>query len=140
MGRPPKIRRSTVLPGLGLSLGITWFYLGLIVLIPLGGLFLQAASVSARIDRASTAGRALLRRVGLGECGFMAISGCRGRRRYTGRKGSRVNTSRPASAAVLRAGYWRGRYYYASWLEFVLFFAGYIVVMRWILPRFGVPT
>jgi len=27
-----------------------------------------------------------------------------------------------------------------GWLEFVLFLAGYIVVMRWILPRFGVPT
>jgi len=27
-----------------------------------------------------------------------------------------------------------------QWLEFVFFFAGYIVVMRWVLPRFGVPT
>jgi hypothetical protein len=27
-----------------------------------------------------------------------------------------------------------------GWLEFLLFFAGYIVVMRWILPRFGVPS
>jgi sulfate transport system permease protein len=54
------IRRSTVLPGLGLSLGITWFYLGLIVLIPLGGLFLQAASVSpADLWRAVSTPRAL---------------------------------------------------------------------------------
>lgn len=60
MGHPIKIRRSTVLPGLGLSLGITWFYLGLIVLIPLGGLFLQAASVSASaLWRAVSAPRAL---------------------------------------------------------------------------------
>ena len=27
-----------------------------------------------------------------------------------------------------------------EWLELVLFFVGYIVVMRWILPRFGMPT
>ena len=27
-----------------------------------------------------------------------------------------------------------------QWLEIILFFAGYILVMRWILPRFGVPT
>jgi hypothetical protein len=27
-----------------------------------------------------------------------------------------------------------------EWLEIVLFFAGYFVVMRWVLPRFGVPT
>jgi hypothetical protein len=27
-----------------------------------------------------------------------------------------------------------------QWLEILLFFVGYIVVMRWILPRFGVPT
>jgi sulfate transport system permease protein len=60
MGRPLKIQRSMVLPGLGLSLGITWFYLGLIVLIPLGGLFLQAASVSATdLWRAVSAPRAL---------------------------------------------------------------------------------
>jgi sulfate transport system permease protein len=57
---PIKIRRSTVLPGLGLSLGITWFYLGLVVLIPLGGLFLQAASVSVSdLWRAVSAPRAL---------------------------------------------------------------------------------
>jgi hypothetical protein len=27
-----------------------------------------------------------------------------------------------------------------DWLEIVIFLAGYILVMRWILPRFGVPT
>ena len=27
-----------------------------------------------------------------------------------------------------------------GWLEFLLFLAAYIVVMRWVLPRFGVPT
>jgi len=27
-----------------------------------------------------------------------------------------------------------------EWLMLILLFAGYIVVMRWILPRFGVPT
>jgi hypothetical protein len=27
-----------------------------------------------------------------------------------------------------------------DWLEAVLFIAGYFVVMRWLLPRMGVPT
>lgn len=27
-----------------------------------------------------------------------------------------------------------------AWLEIVLFFAGYLAIMRWVLPRFGVPT
>jgi hypothetical protein len=27
-----------------------------------------------------------------------------------------------------------------DWLWFVVFFAAYIVLMRWVLPRFGVPT
>lgn len=27
-----------------------------------------------------------------------------------------------------------------EWLEVILFLAGYIVVMRWVLPRLGVPT
>jgi hypothetical protein len=27
-----------------------------------------------------------------------------------------------------------------EWLWFVVFFAAYIVLMRWVLPRFGVPT
>jgi len=28
----------------------------------------------------------------------------------------------------------------AGWLWPILFFAAYIVLMRWVLPRFGVPT
>jgi hypothetical protein len=27
-----------------------------------------------------------------------------------------------------------------DWLWFVAFFAAYIVLMRWVLPRLGVPT
>lgn len=27
-----------------------------------------------------------------------------------------------------------------AWLEIILFFAGYFAIMRWVLPRFGVPT
>jgi hypothetical protein len=27
-----------------------------------------------------------------------------------------------------------------EWLEIVLLFAGYLALMRWVLPRFGVPT
>jgi len=27
-----------------------------------------------------------------------------------------------------------------EWLAIVLFFAAYLVIMRWVLPRFGVPT
>ncbi len=27
-----------------------------------------------------------------------------------------------------------------EWLIFVLVFGGYIALMRWVLPRFGVPT
>src|ERR1043166_9421722 len=37
-------RRRTAIPGFGLTLGITIFWLSLIVLIPLGALFLKAAS------------------------------------------------------------------------------------------------
>src|SRR3954447_1807718 len=36
-------RPRSILPGFGLTLGVTLGYLGLIVLIPLAGLFLQAA-------------------------------------------------------------------------------------------------
>jgi sulfate/thiosulfate transport system permease protein len=36
----------TILPGIGPSLGFTLFYLGLVVLLPLGGLLLRAAGVS----------------------------------------------------------------------------------------------
>ena len=27
-----------------------------------------------------------------------------------------------------------------EWLLIVLFFAAYLAIMRWVLPRFGVPT
>ncbi len=27
-----------------------------------------------------------------------------------------------------------------DWLEFLLLAAGYVALMRWVLPRFGVPT
>lgn len=27
-----------------------------------------------------------------------------------------------------------------EWLGFILFFVAYIVLMRWVLPRLGVPT
>ena len=35
------LRKPSVLPGFGLTLGFTLFYLSLIVLIPLAGLFLE---------------------------------------------------------------------------------------------------
>ena len=28
----------------------------------------------------------------------------------------------------------------SGWLWFIVFFGGYIVLMRWVLPRLGVPT
>jgi hypothetical protein len=28
----------------------------------------------------------------------------------------------------------------SDWLWFIGFFAGYIILMRWVLPRFGIPT
>jgi sulfate transport system permease protein len=40
-------KKRSVLPGFGLTLGYTIFYLSLIVLIPLGALFLKSASLSA---------------------------------------------------------------------------------------------
>jgi sulfate transport system permease protein len=39
------IRRPSVIPGFGLALGFTLAYLGLIVLVPLAGLFLRTASM-----------------------------------------------------------------------------------------------
>jgi sulfate transport system permease protein len=39
-------KQRSVLPGFGLTFGFTLFYLGLIVLIPLAGLFLKSASIS----------------------------------------------------------------------------------------------
>lgn len=41
-----KFKQYSVLPGFGLSLGFTIFYLGLIVLIPLSGLFLKTSTLS----------------------------------------------------------------------------------------------
>ncbi len=41
----PEWRRPAVIPGFGLAMGITIAYLGLIVLIPLAGLFLRSASL-----------------------------------------------------------------------------------------------
>jgi sulfate transport system permease protein len=38
--------RRRILPGFGLSLGFSWFYLGLLVLVPLSGLFLGTFTLS----------------------------------------------------------------------------------------------
>ncbi len=38
--------RRRILPGFGLSLGFSWFYLGLLVLVPLSGLFLRTFTLS----------------------------------------------------------------------------------------------
>lgn len=46
MTKSTKANRKRVLPGFGLSLGYTVFYLALIVLIPLSTLFLKTASMS----------------------------------------------------------------------------------------------
>jgi len=40
------LKRKSILPGFGISLGFTVFYLSLIVLIPLAGLFLKTASMT----------------------------------------------------------------------------------------------
>lgn len=42
----PSTKKRRVLPGFGLSLGFTIFYLSIIVLLPLAGLFIQSASLS----------------------------------------------------------------------------------------------
>ena len=57
---PPLRRHPRVLPGLGLGMGVTLFWLGLIVLIPLAGVFLRAAVISDEAARES-AGIALCR-------------------------------------------------------------------------------
>jgi sulfate transport system permease protein len=44
--RAARFRHSRVLPGFGLTLGLAVFYLSLIVLIPLSGLFLKTATTS----------------------------------------------------------------------------------------------
>jgi sulfate transport system permease protein len=40
------LRRTRVLPGFGITAGVTWTYLGLIVLLPLGALAAKAATLS----------------------------------------------------------------------------------------------
>ncbi len=42
-----RFKKRSVLPGFGLTFGYTIFYLSLLVLIPLGGLFLKSSSLSA---------------------------------------------------------------------------------------------
>ena len=44
--KPALLKRHSVLPGFGLSLGYSVLYLSLLVLIPLAGLFLKSASLS----------------------------------------------------------------------------------------------
>ena len=41
-----KLKKPSVLPGFGITLGITLFYLSIIVLIPLSGLFMKTAEMS----------------------------------------------------------------------------------------------
>jgi sulfate transport system permease protein len=41
-----QLKRQSVLPGFGLTMGFTLFYLSLFVMIPLSGLFLKSASLS----------------------------------------------------------------------------------------------
>jgi sulfate/thiosulfate transport system permease protein len=54
------IKQPSVLPGFGLTLGVTVTYLGLLVLIPLGALFLKSASVTPeQIWAIATSPRAL---------------------------------------------------------------------------------
>jgi len=40
------LKKPSILPGFGLTMGFTLLYLGLIVLIPLSGLFLKTAGLS----------------------------------------------------------------------------------------------
>jgi sulfate transport system permease protein len=40
------LKQRSVLPGFGLTMGLTLFYLGLVVLIPLAGLLLKSATIS----------------------------------------------------------------------------------------------
>ena len=41
----PRVPRSSVMPGFGLTLGLTLAYLGLVVLIPLAGVFIKSAEL-----------------------------------------------------------------------------------------------
>jgi len=69
-------RQRSVLPGFGLTLGFTLAYLGLIVMIPLAGLFLQTAGVSWEAFRAElTSPRTLAAfRVSFGIAGLAALA------------------------------------------------------------------
>ena len=40
------LKKPSVIPGFGVTLGFTLFYLALVVLIPLSGLFVKTATVS----------------------------------------------------------------------------------------------
>ena len=44
--RIPQLKTPSVIPGFGITLGFTLFYLAIVVLIPLSGLFFKASSVS----------------------------------------------------------------------------------------------
>ena len=54
-------RPHSILPGFGLTMGFTVFYLSLIVLIPLGATFLKTFSAAGDISGKRSAGRALWR-------------------------------------------------------------------------------
>jgi sulfate transport system permease protein len=41
-----QLARRRILPGFGLSLGLSWLYLGLLVLLPLSGLFLKTVTLT----------------------------------------------------------------------------------------------
>ena len=41
-----QLKQRSVLPGFGLTMGLTMTYLSLLVLIPLAGLFLKSATIS----------------------------------------------------------------------------------------------
>ncbi len=41
-----KLKKPSIIPGFGVTLGFTLFYLGLIVIIPLSGLFIKTATLS----------------------------------------------------------------------------------------------
>ena len=57
--RTLRLRQPSVLPGFGLTLGFTLSYLGLIVLIPLGGLVLSAAGAGAEAWQSLASSRVL---------------------------------------------------------------------------------
>lgn len=42
----PRLKKRTVIPGLGMTLGLTLFYLSLVVLVPLSAVFIRASGLS----------------------------------------------------------------------------------------------